>query len=187
MKIKAKKKGCILTVNVKASPGEVINEKELDRFSRVFLRGFLKPRLIKTSVVEYTGPLGVSLFERLKKPITKRDFLLIIEQIVVAVQKLQNNRMPINNLVMFPQYIYVNEKTKEVQFLYIPTTTGQVNLNLIQLFGEIIKSLKPADVADNGFAARFNYHFKTLSPFSLDKVEQCVALEDRSVCRLVLI
>ena len=98
MKLKAKAKDCQLLVKVKTSGNEIVDEKELDRFARVFLRGFLKPKLIKKNVIEYTGPVGVSLYERLKRPLTKRDFLFILEQIVVAVQKLQANSMGLEPL-----------------------------------------------------------------------------------------
>ena len=110
MKIKMKKKDCQLVIKAKAAFGESIDEKELDRFARIYLRGFLKPRLIKKNQIEYTGPIGISLFERLKRPLTKRDFLFIIEQIVVAVQKLQINSLPLNNLLMNIQYVYINIK-----------------------------------------------------------------------------
>lgn len=68
MKFKAKAKDCQLLVKAKASIGESIDEKELDRFSRVYLRGFLKPKMVKRNLIEYTGPVGISLYERLKKP-----------------------------------------------------------------------------------------------------------------------
>ena len=83
MKFKIKAKDCQLIVKAKASFGETIDEKELDRFSRVYLRGFHKPKLAKKNLIEYTGPVGISLYERLKKPVSKRDFLFILEQIVV--------------------------------------------------------------------------------------------------------
>ena len=133
MKLKAKSKDCQLLVKVKTTSKEILDEKELDRFSRLFLRGFLKPKLIKKNLIEYTGPVGVPLYERFRKPVSKRDFLFILEQIVVAVQKLQSNRLGINNLIMNLQHVYINEVTKEVQFVYVPTTTGLQNLNLIHL------------------------------------------------------
>lgn len=98
MKFKTKQKECQLIVKVKTSSKEIVDEKEIDRFSRVFLRGFLKPKMIKKNLIEYTGPVGISLYDRMKKPISKRDFLFIIEQVVVAVQKLKANDMPIITL-----------------------------------------------------------------------------------------
>lgn len=185
MKFKAKTKDCQLIVKVKTSFGEVIDENELDRFSRIFLRGFLKPKLIKRNRIEYTGPVGISLYERLKKPVTKRDFLFILEQIVVAVQKLQANNMGMNNLVMNLQYVYINEVTKEVQFIYIPATTGQQNMNLIEFIESIAYSVKPADEKDNEFVSRFVYFFKAMKPFDINKIEAFVAKEDRSVVNTI--
>ncbi len=185
MKFKANAKDCQLLVKVKASFGETIDEKELDRFARVYLRGFLKPRLVKKNVIEYTGPVGISIYERLKRPVTKRDFLFILEQIVVAVQKLQANHMGVNNMVMNLQYVYINEVTKEIQFLYIPTANGIPNLNLIQFIETVAYSVKPADAKDNDFVSRFIYFFKAMKPFDINKVEAFVAKEDRSVVNTI--
>lgn len=185
MKFKAKTKDCQLFVRAKTSIGESIDEKELDRFSRVYLRGFLKPRMIKRNLLEYTGPVGISLYERLKKPTTKREFLFILEQIVAAVQKLQAYSMGLNNLVMDLQHVYINEVTKEIQFIYIPTINGLQNLNLIEFIETVAYSVKPADKKDNDFVARFVYFFKAMNPFSINKVESFIAKEDRSVINTI--
>lgn len=185
MKFKAKAKDCQLIIKVKTSFGEVIDEKELDRFSRVFLRGFLKPKRIKKNQIEYTGPIGVSLYERLKRPITKRDFLFIIEQVVVAVHKLQINNMSLNNLIMNTHNVYINESTKEVQFMYVPTTTGQLNSNIIEFIETIVYSTKPANEKDSEFASRFIYFFRSIKPFDILKVESFVSKEDRSVINTI--
>ena len=181
MKIKTKKKDCHLVIKAKAAFGESIDEKELDRFSRIYLRGFLKPRLIKKNQIEYTGPIGISLFERLKRPLTKRDFLFIIEQIVVAVQKLQINSLPLNNLLMNIQYIYINEVTKEVQFIYVPITPSS-NGNIIEFIESIVYSINPAqEEKDKDFVSRFIYFFRALKPFDINTIEKYIAKEDRSV------
>jgi len=185
VKFKAKAKDCQLLVKVKTAFGETIDEKELDRFSRVFLRGFLKPKMVKKNLIEYTGPVGISLYDRLKRPVTKREFLFILEQVVVAVQKLQANNMGINNLVMNLQYVYINEVTKEVQFVYVPTVMGQQNMNLIEFIEAIAYSVKPADEKDNDFVSRFIYFFKAMKPFNINKVEAFVGKEDRSVVNTI--
>jgi len=185
MKFKVKIKDCQLLVKVKTTGKEVLDLKELDRFARGYFRGFLKPVQAKKNMIEYVGPVSITLYERMQKPITKRDFLFIIEQIVVAVQKMNACNMPLNNLMMYMQCIYINEITKEVQFLYIPTTTGYQNLNLIQLFESIIYSVKPADEKDNEFVSRFVYFFKAMKPFSVDTIEMFVAKEDRSVVNTI--
>lgn len=185
MKFKAKKKDCHLVIKAKAAFGESIDEKELDKFARIYLRGFLKPRLIKKNQIEYTGPIGISLFERLKRPLTKRDFLFIIEQIVVAVQKLQVNSLPLNNLLMNIQYAYINEVTKEVQFIYIPIKPSS-NGNIIEFIESIVYSVNPAQgEKDNDFVSRFIYFFRALKPFDINTIEKYIAKEDRSVVNTI--
>lgn len=181
MKIKVKTKDCKLVVKAKTSRGEVLDEKELDRFARAFFRGFLKPRLVKKNIIEYTGPIGISLFERLKSPITKRDFLFILEQIVVAVQKLQSNKFSVNSVVMDLKKVYINEVTREIQFLFFPIGKQASDNNLIEFIETIAYSSIPNDKDDNDFVSRFIYHFKAIKPFDVSKIESFVASEDKSV------
>lgn len=186
MKFKAKAKDCQLIVKVKTSFGEVIDAKELDRFSRIFLRGFLKPKLIKKNVIEYTGPVGVSLYEVLKKPISKRNFLFIIEQVIVAVHKLQANNLPLNYFVMDIQKVFFNEITKEVQFMYVPSTNkAQINTDVIEFIESIVYSTKLMDERDSDFISQFLYYFRSIKPFDILKIESFVEKEDRSVVNAI--
>lgn len=181
MKLKAKTKEYRLILTVKMSSGENIDEKELDRFSRAYLRGFLKPALIKNNRIEYTGPIGISLQERLKKPISKRDFYFIMEQLVVAVQRLHANQMPIKNLIMNMQNTYINEVTKEVQFLYVPLKESGNSTNMIEFIETIIYSVNPTGEKDSDYISRFVYYFQKLSPFDINKIEKYILHEDKSV------
>ncbi len=185
VKIKAKAKEYRLHVKVKVSKDEIVDKRELDRFSRVYLRGFLKPKQIKDNVFEYTGPIGTELYERLQKPITKRDFLFIIEQIVVSIQKLQVNKFPLNSLMMDLKYTYINEITKEVQFLYLPLVSGQREQNMIDYIRSIVYLSKPADPHDNDFVSRFIYFFDAMRPFDINRIEYFIAKEDRSVVNTI--
>lgn len=185
MKFKTKSKDYQLIVKVKTSFGEVINATELDRFSRIFLRGFLRPKLMNKNLIEYTGPVGVSLYEKLKYPIAKRDFLFIIEQIVVAIEKLHANQLPINNLIMDIQHIFINEVTKEIQLLYVPMTSKQINSSLVALIESIVYSVRPVDQRDSEFVSRFIYFFRSLTPFDISKIEKFIAKEDRTVVNTI--
>lgn len=185
MRITAKTKDCRLLVKVKASFRESFDTKEVDRFSRVFLRCFLKPQILKPNMLEYSGPVGISLQDRMKKEITKRDFLLILEHLVVAVQKLNGNNFPLYNLKMDMQHIFINETTKELQFLYIPLIGENGGSNIIDLFNAVIYSARPAQEKDTDYISRFNYFFKALKPFDINKVEQFIQREDRTVVNTI--
>ncbi len=181
MKYKAKTKECRLLVKAKTSFGESIDEKALDAFARIYLRGFLKPKLIKRCVIEYSGPVGISLCDRLKKPITKRDFFAIMEQVVEAIRKIYANSLSMNRLVMDIHYVYINEITKEMQFLYVPTVGELPNAGVTAFIESIVYSTTPADERDAEYVSRFVYFLKGLKGFDPDKVEGFITREDRSV------
>ena len=185
MKISAKTKDCRLLVKVKASFRESFDEKALDSFARTYLRGFLKPKLVKKNLIEYSGPVGISLYERLKKPMTKRDFLFVMEQIVVAVQKIHSNNFSLNRLVLDIKYCFINDVTKEIQFLYVPTEKEFDNHSVIVFLESIIYSVTPAAEKDTDFVSRFVYFLKGLKGFDPEKVEMFIAKEDRSVVNTI--
>lgn len=185
MRYKAKTKDCHLIVKAKASWGEEINEKALDAFARVCLRGFLKPKVIKKNVVEYSGPVGISLYERLKKPMSKRDFLFIIEQIVVAVQKIHSNNLALNAVVLDIHYVFINDVTKEIQFLYVPSSKDVENPGVVAFIESIVYSVIPAAEKDTEFVSRFIYFIKGQNTFKPELVEKYIAKEDRSVVNTI--
>jgi len=181
----AKIKDCHLIVKAKAAWGEEINVWELDAFARVYLRGFLKPSAIKKNMAEFYGPVGFSLYERLRRPMSKRDFLFILEQIVVAVQKIQSNNLVLSSIVLDTRYVFINDVTKEVQFLYLPVSGNVTNPGVIPFIESIVYSVIPAAEQDTEFVSRFIYFLKAQSVFNPEQVEQYIAREDRTVVSII--
>ena len=185
MKFKAKTKDCHLIVRAKTARGEIIDEQALDAFSRAYLRGFMKPKLLKKNLLEYTGPVGIPLIERLKKPVSKRDFLFIMEQIVVAVQKVCGNSLQINRMVLDLNYVYINEITKEIQFLYVPTVGELPNPGVVGFIETIVYSTIPAAEQDMDFVSRFIYFLRAQRVFNPVQVEKYIAKEDSNVVNTI--
>lgn len=185
MRFKAKTKDYYLIVKVKLSFGEKLNEKELDRFSRLGLRGFLKPKTIKKNSVELTGPIGQSLYERLKEPVTKREFLFIMEHLVLAIQKLQMNKLSINSLVMNIQNVYINKVTKEVQLLYVPLEENKSDVDIMDFVEAIVYSIQPASEDDAECISKFTYFIKSMKEYNAEKIENFIAKEDKSVVNTI--
>ena len=185
MRFKAKAKDCRLIVKVKTLFGESIDEKQLDKFARIYLRGFLKAKQIKKNMVEYTGPVGISLYDRLQKPVGKRHFFFIMEQIVIAVQKLQMNKLPLHYLVMNNQFVYINEVTKELQFIYLPIPKAGENTEILDFIESVMYSVHPANEKDMEYVSRFVYFFRGLDTFDAEKIEAFIAREDRDVVNTI--
>lgn len=185
MRITAKIKDCRLIVRVKGSFGEKFDSRAVDAFALTYLRGFMRPKLVKSNVIEYTGPMGISLYERLKRPITKRDFLFIMEQVAVAVQEICNHKLYLKKLLLDIRYCYINETTKEIQMLYVPVETTFVQHDVNSFIDSIIYRTIPAGGEDADTVSRFVHFIRSMKRFDPDTVEEFIVKEDVSVVNTI--
>ena len=185
MKVTAKSKDCRLMVKVKTSFGEKIDDSELDRFIRANPRGFLKAKLTKRNTIEYIGPVGISLADRLERLITKRDFFFILEHIVMTAKCMRVNGFMPNYLRLNLQYIFINESTKELQFLYAPVSGKSDVSTFAELIETIVYQAKPAQEKDMDYISRFHYAFRSIAPFDIDAVERIIRREDKEVVAII--
>lgn len=184
MKYKVKLKEFLLTIQLKTSFGENIDERLIDAFSRVYIRGFLKAKKLGKNKYEYAGPIGVPLKERLQKEISKRDVLFIVEHIVFAVQKLQNAKFPLEHLITDMNNIFFNENTKELQFLYVPIVNPKEGNNVMDLLSNVIYSVKPLQENDTEYLSKLHYYMMNIKG-DYDLIEKFIMKEDRSVVNTI--
>lgn len=184
-KFKVKKRDCHLYVKAKLSFKEKINERQLEIFSGQYIRGLLKVAGSGKHTIDYSGPVGISLCERLKRPLSKSDFFFIMEQIVDLVQKLNQNSLIISNTVFDLNNVFINEKTRELQFIYLPLEQKQQNADVLGLIESIVYSAHPMEEQDSEYVSRFIYFVKNFDRFDADKLEQYIYKEDRSVVNII--
>ena len=183
-KYKAKTKDCHLTVKVKLVGGEDINGSELGLFNQKYVRGFLKPSQIKKNVILYSGPVGIDLHSRLAKPIAKYDFFFIVEQVVDTIRKLQTGNIPWNRVIWDLNHVYINEQTRELQFIFLPLLNNTAGADLFGFLYSIIYSARPSD-QDTNYLSQFTYFVKSLKYFDADQIEKFIAGVDRSIVNTI--
>ena len=187
-RFKVKINDCRLIVKVRLSVSEKINERELDFFSRKYLRGFFKARLTRKfgrNTIEYTGPVGISLQERLKKPVSKYDFLFILEQIVDMVQKIRLNALNAEKVLWDIHHVYINETTRELQFIYLPLEQTKESADLLEFVFNIIYSMTPMTDQNSDYISRLSYFLKGLQAFDADAIEKFISKEDSSIVNTI--
>lgn len=118
-----------ITVKSKLQKGEQLNERELAVFQQKMIRGLMRPVVRNDKKIDYSAPIGVYLKSFLQNGITKYDFFLIIAQIAEAVNKIEIYGFSYDNLLLDLDYIFINERTKEVQFVYQPVIALLPNEN----------------------------------------------------------
>lgn len=184
-KYKAKIRNSQLEVKAKLAFKERVNEYQLDFFAGKYIRGLLKLQTKKKGAIEYYGPVGVSLSERLKKPLSKYDFLFIMEQIIDITQKLDANSLILGNVVWDIQYVYINETTRELQFIYLPLENNKTNINILEFMEQIIYAVKPMEEPDTEYVSRYVYFIKSLPTYDAGKIEKFINNEDKNVVNTI--
>lgn len=154
-KYKAKNKNSKLIVRVKLLKGEQLAERDLSMVSQRGFRGLLKPALVKSNLLEYTGPQGSCLTDYLKQSLTGYDFHFILAQIVRLERRISTSELEIKHLILDLRYIFINPYTKELQFIYLPLSTGFPYVAVRDLMETIICQWRPAPEEDMQYPARF--------------------------------
>ena len=185
-KFKSKIKDFTLVVRVKLGSGETLNEGEFDFFTRKYMRGLLQAQKIGNNKLEYTGPSGTSLTKRLKAPINKYDFFYIVEQMIDMLGKMSMAQLPINRLNFDLNNIFINEQTKELQFIYLPIVEYQnQQVNMFNVVYEIINAAHSATEQNDGYIERFTYFMRGLQYFNPAQIEAYISNEDRRVVDVI--
>lgn len=177
-----------LIVQAKLAANEQINERELDFFCRKYIRGFLKAKYVKKFMftgLEYTGPIGISLYDRLSKPITRFDFFFIMEQIVDIVQKVKANSLPLNKIAWDLSSVYINETTRELQFIYLPLENINTEADIIGFIEKIIYTAKPAADQNTDYITEFTYFIRGMRTFDPEKTENFIKKKEPGIVNTI--
>lgn len=185
MKFKTKIKKSELIVKIKISSQDVISERERDILENKNIRGILKPKQKRRNLIEYSGPAGVSMIDHLKKTLTKYEFFYIMAQILDATKKIENNSLFLNNLILDLRYVYINENTKEMQFVYIPILSNHISLNVIGFMESIAYDVKLMPNQDFDFVSKYVNFIKSLNGFNVSAIEAYISKEDKDIAKQI--
>ncbi len=181
MKLKVKIKDFRLRVRGKISSKEKINTKELELLSNTNMRGFLKVKLVRKKHLEYEGPVGISLKKRLQAPFSKYEFLLVMAQIIEAARKICLNNLSMCNLLLDFDYIFINEMTREIQFIYMPIVIEKVDVNIIEFMETIIYSVKTLPNQNSDYISKYAFFIKGLASYDASAIERYIGQEDINI------
>lgn len=160
-KFKISFKDSQVIVKSKLNKSDVINQREIEIFNSKFIRGLMRPKVIGNKKIEYLSPGNTSLSAYIKSGLSKNDFYLIFAQFVECLKKVEWNGFNINNLVLNTEYIFFNQVTREVQFIYQPIENNQNANNIFSFIYDLVNQVQSALSIreDNSF---LNYLVNTL-------------------------
>ncbi len=183
MKVRVSKQGNLLNLKVKLGFKESLDDERCDHIASVYLPGFFKLYQIKGHQLLYRGNTGTQLADRLTKKLTEYDFYLIVEQIVVATERLAEHDLPQQYLVLDTNKIYINENTKELQFLYVPVKETN-STGVLEFIASLVYLIKPAE-GNTEYLTKFAYFLKSMSSYSPRLIEDYISRKDSSIVQML--
>lgn len=166
-------------VKAKLSLNEVINEDELEIFGGRNIRGFLKPCLVRKKVLIYSGPIGIPLGEYLKRQIDSHVFFALMAQITDVVRKSQAMGLFSGNLLLDPKYAYINENTREIEFIYMPVTLEKDCGDVLDFMESIACQVRKSSGQELDFLTNFVYFFRSMEDCHIQAIEDYISREDQ--------
>ncbi len=185
VKFKAKIKNEQLLVKAKLGSTDEVNEKEINSLTNRPIRGLLKPEVSKKNLITYTGPIGISLYDRLKKPVTQYEFFLIMSQITDLVRKMRSSNLSMDNLHLDLRYTFINESTKELHFIYLPLISQHICVDMRGFMETITYMATPQAEQNPEFVSKFMFFLRSLEGFDISKIEAYIAGEDIGVAERI--
>lgn len=179
-KYKAKVKDNHLLVTAKISKDSEINLSEIEYLSKTFIRGILKPEKKSNKKICFSGPVSVSLRVHLAKPIAKFEFFLIVAQILDIPRRIKKKNLYVNKIVYDLNHIFINETTKELQFIYLPLSTVSSGIDILEFLRDFTYQVTPAAERDNDYLSRFLFFLNSMQKFDVERIESYIKKEDRA-------
>lgn len=173
-KIKVIHKDKQLIVKSRLSRFEQLNERELGMFHSKLIRGLMRPYEWNKKRISYVAPEGISLKKYLHNGISKNDFFMILAQVVEVTKKIEWNALDINNVVLDMNYVFVNNYTKEVHFIYQPVLGGRSLSNIFSFLYDIIFSTQFQINEDQSFTDGLINTLNYMQYYSPDELEKYI-------------
>lgn len=178
MKFKVSKKDIQMLVKTKADTGVVINMREAAFFQKKGPRSFMQIDSIAADKITYIGPKSTPLNKRLKKPISRDEFFIIMEQVVCALMLMQQNGFNWSNVYWDLKNSFINENTQELQLIYLPfIRKDQSFTNVFDYVNSIVALSRPAE-PNAQYVVQFGFFLRGLQYFDPQRVEQYIMQQD---------
>lgn len=193
LKPKIRTDGCRTIVRLWVPFGSCLDESEWNQFNKQELRGFFRATRWRRRWAEFSGPVGVTLYDRFREPVTRYEFFIIMEQILILTEELQHHGLSAAPVIFDLHLSFINKITSELSFLYFPILDPYDKQGLLPFVESIVYSVIP--MADDGsdYLSRFVYFLRNLSYFDISRIEQYILEEEpeavarvrrgESVCR----
>lgn len=172
-KLSIKERNGQMIVKRKLGRNEEVNEREMQVFKSTLIRGLVRPSLEGAKIM-YTVPATTTLQNYLRSGINKKEFFVIIAQIIEMTKKIEKYGLNINNLLLNLQYVFVNKLTKEIHFIYQPVINKEVSTSIYAFVNDIAYTAVFELSEDTDFINDFMRFLRDMERYSATEIEQYI-------------
>ena len=140
-KFKIINKGYKKEVKVKLTRGEIINNDELHILSTCSVSGLIAPALIGKKKLLYTVSGKCTLVQYLSRQMSIKRFLSLLMQVINVTKALRVKGLSSNNLMLEQNFIFVNEATKRLIFIYKPINSKDISGDIFSFFAYMLSAV----------------------------------------------
>lgn len=165
-------------VSNKLSSAEKINQREVELLARGNIQGLIPVFVInqRGSVLSSSKIEGkISLAAYFQGIITKKIFMDIVVQIIEIIRRCEKNVLYVKNLALDFDYIFIDLRTKEIDFIYWPVVNSQTTINVVGFLNELAFRGIFNRNEDNEYINEYIAFFKKGETFSLNHFEKFIA------------
>lgn len=172
-RLSTKQKNDQIIVKRKLVWGEKISEREVQVFKSTLIRGLVRPN-VEGKKITYTVPGNQTLQKYLQSGIGKKEFFVIIAQIIELTKKIDRYGLNINNLILNIQYVYMNNLTKEMHFIYQPVVNKDISTSIYAFVNDIAYAAVFQLDEDTQFINDFMKFLQNMERYSATEIEQYI-------------
>lgn len=173
-KFKLVKKGYKAEVKVSLVRGEQINGNELQILSSCSGKGLVVPSLAGKKKLIYDVSGKATLAQYLLKQMSTDKFLGLLMQTVDVTKCMQEKGLNYGNLTLDHNFVFINEATKQMVFLYQPIVGKKSISDTLAFLAYIISAVRLDGRKDWNIINSISGFINTRRFYSPEEFEQCL-------------
>lgn len=173
-KLKIFHKNNQIYIKSKLDRKEEVSERELQVFSKKVIRGLMRPAVDGRKKISYSAPEGISLKQYLQRGISREEFFIALAQVVEVTKRISKYRLNFNNLVLNLQYTFINERTREIYFIYQPIVNQNMNASILIYIQDMAFNANFYLCEDTRFINELADYMQNMLAYEAEEMEQYI-------------
>lgn len=163
-------------IDIKLLKTEMINVREFDLLAKRQLDNYIPVEYGKRNkkVVRFDVTNLTTLKNYLHIVVNRRDFLNIVLSIIETLKTNQNVMLYNKNMLLDSNYIFFNQVTKKLMYIYVPITNYNTQIDVKAFFYNLAFGTVFNQSEDLSYVSKYMDYFRNCLNFSLFELEKLV-------------